>query len=129
MHASYILIRYPLLTFALTALTTAWGQTNALVNTSQSKFAKLESTDLNAVKWTTGFWADRFAVCRDSMVPHLWNTYTDANVSHAFRNFEIAAGLETGTSKGLLFMMAISTKRWNRWRVCMRLRKTKSWMS
>ncbi|WP_220472644.1 aceric acid hydrolase [Spirosoma foliorum] len=81
----------------------ALGQTNALVNTSKSKFARLESADLNAVKWTTGFWADRFAVCRDSMVPHLWNTYTDANISHAFRNFEIAAGLESGNFKGPSF--------------------------
>lgn len=103
MHLSHTRIQYPLLAFALTALSTAWGQTNALVNTSQSRFAKLESTDLNAVKWTTGFWADRFAVCRDSMVPHLWDTYTDANVSHAFRNFEIAAGLETGNFKGPSF--------------------------
>ncbi|WP_420147268.1 aceric acid hydrolase [Spirosoma sp.] len=79
------------------------GQTNALVNTSKSKFARLESTDLNAVKWTTGFWADRFAVCRDSMVPHLWDTYTDPKISHAFRNFEIAAGVESGNFKGPSF--------------------------
>ncbi|WP_461039396.1 aceric acid hydrolase [Spirosoma harenae] len=79
------------------------AQTKALVNTSQSKFARLESTDLNAVTWTKGFWADRFAVCRDSMVPHLWDTYTNANVSHAFRNFEIAAGLESGNFKGPSF--------------------------
>ncbi|RYF62407.1 MAG: glycoside hydrolase family 127 protein, partial [Cytophagaceae bacterium] len=52
------------------------GQSNALVNTSQSKFARLESPDLKALTWTNGFWADRFRVCRDSMVPHLWDTYT-----------------------------------------------------
>ncbi|GAB4030470.1 aceric acid hydrolase [Spirosoma jeollabukense] len=93
-----------LLAFALSPLAqVTWAQTKALVNTSQSKFARLESTDLNAVKWTTGFWADRFAVCRDSMVPHLWDTYTDANVSHSFRNFEIAAGLEEGNFKGPSF--------------------------
>ena len=83
--------------------TVAFSQVNALVNTSQSTFAKLKSPDLNAVTWTTGFWADRFAVCRDSMVPHLWNTYTDPNQSHALRNFEIAAGLESGTFKGPSF--------------------------
>lgn len=99
-----ILIQPLLLTFLLIALVRATqGQTNALVNTSKSKFARLESTDLNAVKWTTGFWADRFAVCRDSMVPHLWDTYTDPKLSHAFRNFEIAAGLESGNFKGPSF--------------------------
>ncbi|CAN5236871.1 glycoside hydrolase family 127 protein [soil metagenome] len=98
------LTKTALLAFALSPLAqVTLAQTKALVNTSQSKFARLESTDLNAVKWTTGFWADRFAVCRDSMVPHLWDTYTDAKVSHSFRNFEIAAGLEEGNFKGPSF--------------------------
>ncbi|MBN8822667.1 MULTISPECIES: glycoside hydrolase family 127 protein [unclassified Spirosoma] len=103
MSACRFLIRYTLLATAVASLSPVWGQTNALVNTSKSSFARLESTDLNAVKWTTGFWADRFAVCRDSMVPHLWDTYTNPNVSHAFRNFEIAAGLESGNFKGPSF--------------------------
>ncbi|GAB4018592.1 aceric acid hydrolase [Spirosoma koreense] len=92
-----------LLALSVISIPSVNAQTNALVNTSKSKFARLESTDLNAVNWTTGFWADRFRVCRDSMVPHLWNTYTDANLSHAFRNFEIAAGLESGNFKGPSF--------------------------
>ncbi len=50
-----------------------------------------------------GFWAERFTVCRDSMVPHLWDTYMDAQTSHAFKNFEIAAGLDTGSHKGPSF--------------------------
>lgn len=104
MNAHHSSIRYTLLVVSLMTLNQATlGQTKALVNTSQSKFARLKSTDLNAVRWTTGFWADRFAVCRDSMVPHLWDTYTNANQSHAFRNFEIAAGLESGNFKGPSF--------------------------
>ncbi|WP_460943169.1 aceric acid hydrolase [Spirosoma daeguense] len=96
--------RYTLLATAFSFLSSSvMAQTKALVNTSQSKFARLESTDLNAVKWTKGFWADRFAVCRDSMVPRLWDTYTDPKISHAFRNFEIAAGLESGNFKGPSF--------------------------
>lgn len=79
------------------------AQTNGLVNTSQSKFAHLQGLNMSDVHWTTGFWADRFKVCQDSMVPHLWQTYTDANVSHSFRNFEIAAGLESGAFKGPSF--------------------------
>ncbi len=34
------------------------------------------------------------------MVPNLWRTYTDANVSHAYKNFEIAAGKDTGSHNG-----------------------------
>ncbi|PMD93784.1 ATP-binding protein [Siphonobacter sp. BAB-5405] len=83
--------------------TLSLAQTNSLVNTSQSKFSRLQSLDLDAVQWTTGFWADRFRVCRDSMVPQLWKTYTDADVSHAYRNFEVAAGLQPGAFKGPSF--------------------------
>lgn len=72
----------------------------ALVNTTRSPHAKLESLDLGDIQWTTGFWAERFAVCRDSMLPHLWATYTDPHTGHALQNFEIAAGMETGAHVG-----------------------------
>lgn len=88
---------------SVTVATTLQAQSQALVNTSGSKYARLYAPGLNEVQWTTGFWAERFAVCRDSMVPHLWNTYMDAHISHAFKNFEIAAGLDTGSHKGPSF--------------------------
>lgn len=80
--------------------TTATAQQTALVNTSTSPYVKLSGTNMGDVQWTSGFWAERMAICKDSMVPHLWQTYTDAQVSHAFKNFEIAAGLDTGSHKG-----------------------------
>ena len=79
------------------------GQSKGLVNTSKSSYAKLYSTDLDAVQWTQGFWADRFKVCREMMVPDLWKTYTNPELSHSFRNFEIAAGMEEGKFKGPSF--------------------------
>lgn len=81
----------------------AQAQSKALVNTSTSQYAKLYAPGLGDVQWTTGFWAERFAICRDSMVPHLWRTYMDEHISHAFKNFEIAAGLDTGSHKGPSF--------------------------
>ena len=81
----------------------AGAQEKSLVNTSGSAYAKLSAVDMNAVKWTTGFWADRFRVCRDSMVPNMWKIYNDPNISHAFKNFEIAAGLDTGKHRGPSF--------------------------
>jgi len=81
----------------------AQAQSKALVNTTVSQYAKLYAPGLGEVQWTTGFWAERFAVCRDSMVPHLWRTYMDEHTSHAFKNFEIAAGLDTGSHKGPSF--------------------------
>ncbi|MDF7817780.1 glycoside hydrolase family 127 protein [Runella sp. MFBS21] len=79
------------------------AQNKGLVNTSQSPYAKLYTPNLADVRWTGGFWADRFRVCKETMVPQLWKTYTDPNISHSFRNFEIAAGLEQGNFKGPSF--------------------------
>ncbi len=84
----------------LAGSTGAFAQSKALTNTSASPYAKLSSLDMGAVNWTKGFWADRFQVCRDTMIPNLWKVYTDPKVSHAYRNFEIAAGLDTGSHSG-----------------------------
>lgn len=92
-----------LLASCFTLSNAAFAQDKALVNTSQSQFAKLHGADMNAVTWTQGFWADRFKVCRETMVPQLWKTYTDPDISHSFRNFEIAAGLKPGNFKGPSF--------------------------
>ena len=74
-----------------------------MTNTTKSAFAKLKSVNMDDVHWTNGFWAERFKVCRDSMVPNMWRIYNDPNISHAFKNFEIAAGLDTGDFKGPSF--------------------------
>jgi DUF1680 family protein len=76
------------------------GQSHSLVNTLKSPFARLSSMDMDDVKWTNGFWAERFAVCRDSMVTGMLDIYMDPEISHAYRNFEIAAGLKQGEHKG-----------------------------
>lgn len=85
------------------ALNNSYAQTKAMVNTAASPYAKLKSLDMGAVNWTNGFWAERFQVCKESMVPQLWKVYTSADISHAYRNFEIAAGLEKGNHKGPSF--------------------------
>ncbi|MES2647005.1 MAG: glycoside hydrolase family 127 protein [Bacteroidota bacterium] len=79
------------------------SQDKALVNNSASAYAILHSVNMSDVQWTKGFWAERFAICRDSMVPNLWMQYNDATISHAFKNFEIAAGIDTGSHKGPSF--------------------------
>ena len=80
-----------------------FAQTKSLVNTSASLYAPLHSVNMDDVQWTTGFWAERFEVCKNAMVPNLWHIYNDENISHAFKNFEIAAGLDTGVHKGPSF--------------------------
>ncbi len=76
------------------------AQEKSLVNLSGSPHAAMSGVDMDDVSWTSGFWAERFAVCRDSMVPSLWRILDDPGVSHAFRNFEIAAGIEKGCHEG-----------------------------
>jgi len=74
-----------------------------LVNTMQSPHAKLNSVGMSDVQWTKGFWAERFQVCKDSMVPHLWATYTSKEICYSFQNFRVAAGLDTGRFRGPSF--------------------------
>ncbi len=83
-------------------LKNASAQTS-LVNTKASSYAKLTGVGMSDVQWTKGFWADRFAVCRDVMVPQLWATYTSDTICYAFQNFRIAAGLDTGRFRGPSF--------------------------
>jgi DUF1680 family protein len=76
---------------------------DGLTNTSQSPHANLTSIGMSDVHFTKGFWAERFAICKDSMVPHLWATYTSKDMCYAFQNFRIAAGLDTGKFRGPSF--------------------------
>ena len=89
-------------------MTTVWLMHSAsaqkgLVNTNASPHAKLTSVGISDVQWTKGFWAERFAVCRDAMVPQLWKTYTSKDICYSFENFRIAAGLDTGRFRGPSF--------------------------
>lgn len=69
----------------------------------RSPHARLADLPVGAVRWTEGFWADRFAVCRAAMVPNMWRIMSDPAVTHAYANFRIAAGLEPGAHKGPRF--------------------------
>ena len=79
------------------------AQNKSLVNNSKSPYSQLRSVDMDAVTWTQGFWADRFQVCKETMIPNILGIYKNPEISHAFRNFEIAAGLEKGKHSGPSF--------------------------
>ncbi len=78
----------------------AIAQEKGLLNTSKSPYVKLHNVNIGEVSWTNGFWADRFEVCKTSMVPLMMGNYMDDSISHAFKNFEIAAGLDQGEHIG-----------------------------
>ncbi|MHC4519734.1 MAG: aceric acid hydrolase [Planctomycetota bacterium] len=76
------------------------GADKGLTNTSGSPHVKLRSVDIDAVRWTDGFWADRFDTCHKVMIPNMWRLLEDPEVSHAFENFLVAAGVKHGRHRG-----------------------------
>ncbi len=88
------------LLLASAAATSAWAQTNGLTDMSHSRFAKMANTEIGAVRWTDGFWGNRFDVFSNTSLQSMWNTWNSPEISHGFRNFEIAAGACEGTHWG-----------------------------
>ncbi len=73
-----------------------------LVDVSRSPQAVMAMVDLDDVHWTDGLLGERFAVCRDAMLPHLWRVFQDPQASHAWDNFRLAAGdAKAGRGDGL----------------------------
>jgi DUF1680 family protein len=79
------------------------AQEKALVNTSKSPHARLIPVNMDAVKWTGGFWGHWFNVSRDTMAINMLNIYKNDSLCHGFCNFEIAAGYKEGVHAGAPF--------------------------
>ncbi len=75
----------------------------ALTDTASSPCARVGSIGLDELKWSRGFWADRFELCRTNMLPGLWTIMEGTNYSQFFQNFRIAAGLAEGRPRGAPF--------------------------
>jgi DUF1680 family protein len=82
---------------------------SGLTDMSRSQQAKMKNTPLGAVRWTGGFWADRFNVMSTTGIWSMWDTWNtpwetiDAmglHGSNGFRNFEVAAGAVKGKHHG-----------------------------
>ena len=94
-------ISYPIaILFFLLFAGNLYSQEKGLTNYSRSPYVKLQSVNIGEVSWTSGFWAERYDICKNSMVPHMMGNYMDDEISHAFKNFEIAAGLDEGEHEG-----------------------------
>lgn len=87
-------------TAALLAVsTTAMAQKNGITDTGKSKFAVVSSTPVSAVKWTDGFWGERFGVFSGTSVQSMWETWK-SDKGHGWNNFLIAAGEKKGKRHG-----------------------------
>ena len=76
---------------------------------SRTKQAVMQNTPMGAVRWTGGFWGDRFQILSTAGIWSMWDTWNtpwetvDAegkHGSHGFRNFEVAAGTVKGKHHG-----------------------------
>jgi DUF1680 family protein len=76
---------------------------HGLTDTSASPHVALRSVGLADVRWTKGFWAERFQTCRSQTIPHLWRVMEGTEYSQFYQNFRIAAGLESGRHRGAPF--------------------------
>jgi DUF1680 family protein len=71
--------------------------------TGASPHALVRDVSLDEVRWTQGFWADRFELCRTRMIPGMGSLMAGTNYSHYYQNFRIAAGLADGRHRGAQF--------------------------
>ncbi|MBI4664074.1 MAG: glycoside hydrolase family 127 protein [Verrucomicrobia bacterium] len=88
-------------TLASSAALVTFGQDGT--DTRSSPHAQVRPVALNEVRWTRGFWADRFELCRRRMIPGMWALMEGTNYSHYYQNFRIAAGLAPGRHRGAQF--------------------------
>jgi DUF1680 family protein len=72
----------------------------SITNTTSSPFVALRSVAPSGVAWTSGFWADRFAQCRDVMVPTMGTMMSDTERPRYVGNFEVAVGAIEGRHRG-----------------------------
>ncbi|WP_084696360.1 glycoside hydrolase family 127 protein [Maribacter thermophilus] len=70
-----------------------------IVNYSDSPHVALKSIDIGDCRWTEGFWADKWKIAEETMVPHM-GEILKGDIGHAYNNFKIAAGLKEGEHKG-----------------------------
>ena len=55
----------------------------------------------DAIRWTDGFWADRFRLCHETILPKMKQALLDPDNAAQLVNFRVAAGLEEGGHRGV----------------------------
>ena len=96
LYGQYQMRQLIVLLVVLSGLRPVQAMDRELVNTSRSPHVRMRNVDLDAVRWTEGFWADKFELCRRAMLPSVQKGLLDPLNSEHLTNFKIAAGLEKG---------------------------------
>ncbi|MEP4883720.1 glycoside hydrolase family 127 protein, partial [Maribacter dokdonensis] len=72
------------------------------IKSSSMTYTKLKSIGIGECSWTEGFWADKFKMAEEVMVPYMGDLLC-GDIGHALNNFKIAAGLKEGEHKGMFW--------------------------
>src|SRR5512142_2152388 len=65
-----------------------------------SPHARMTGVPVQDVKWTEGFWAEKFDLCRREIIPAVQRGLLDPKNSEVLQNLKIAAGLAEGQYHG-----------------------------
>lgn len=79
--------------------TTATAHQRAITATSESPHVRLRGINFGDCRWTEGFWAEKFRLCEQVMVPYM-GSLLKGDIGHGLNNFKIAAGLQEGKHQG-----------------------------
>lgn len=71
-----------------------------LLVSAKSPFATVEPLQHSEVKWTSGFWHQRTKICRENMIPSMWEIMKGTDYKPFLKHFEIAAGMAEGSYHG-----------------------------
>ncbi|WP_075602857.1 glycoside hydrolase family 127 protein [Saccharicrinis aurantiacus] len=76
-----------------------FAQEKGIIDNSKSPNVKFRSVNFGDCQWTEGFWADKWKVCEETMVPYMGEVLC-GDVGHALNNFKIVAGMKEGEHGG-----------------------------
>ncbi|WP_163397318.1 glycoside hydrolase family 127 protein [Flavobacterium fluviatile] len=91
--------KYGLAVVGLFFLSASFGQHKGIIDNANSPNVKFKSIGMSDCHWTHGFWADKFKICQDEMLPYMGEVLM-GDVGHGLNNFKIAAGLKDGKHQG-----------------------------
>ncbi len=64
------------------------------------KFRRVQPVPMGHARWTKGFFADRFELCKNVILPRMREALEHPENSACLSNFRVGAGLEDGTHRG-----------------------------
>ncbi len=88
-----------ILSYCIFLINLGFAQEHGIINNAKSPNVKLKSIDIGDCHWTEGFWADKFKVCKETMLPYMGEVLC-GDVGHGLNNFKIAAGEKEGKHEG-----------------------------